>query len=783
MPMPSESLAQRRLHQSLEAGFAQAAAGPQRRFDQAELVDAWLTGVWGESGAPASGAALAATGSLGRRELGPGSDLDLVLLVDPEALTPDAAAPLAGRLWYPIWESGTVLDPTVRTPQECEDAAREDLQSAIDLLDLRWVAGDPALVRATADRVQTVWTRTARHRVAELAALVRQRSASYAELSQSAQPNLLSDRGGLRDRVTLHALVRAGLARDTGREIDRAAALLLDARDALQVVTGSSSTRIGQGDRDAVAALTGHPTAEVHRRELAAAARLIAWRLHRSLEAAAPEGECGSGGTSGQTSAHRSSGAPTGSGDVLGTAVTGLAASEVPSTRSDLAAVVRAAVSGRPLAGGTLARLALAPARPFGAIERDLLLEALAAEHFPTVYEDLDLVGIFSRWVPAWTPVRNLPQRSDVHRFTVDRHQVETVHEARPLLAHVNRPDLLLAAALLHDLGKQNGLRDHADAGAPLAAAAARHLGFDPADAAVIATLVRQHLTLVRLATGRNLSHPAVVTELLEAIGADPDVLELLRCLTEADARAAGSAAWPDWRRDLVDHLTGLARTALAGRPSAPRTMLTPQRAAQEAVREAVLRSGTAQVLFPAPTRTDPVREICLGAPDAAGVFSAMSRLIARRRLDVRSALVVVQDGVALATCWIAGPLEALPSPGELRAALDAELTVGEGALEPGPPPAAPPVRAAEAAPVVTVLPATTAGTTAVQVNAPNRPGLLADLTTTIARHRLQVRAAQVTTLGPRAVDVLHVSDALDRALDDARTRQLVEDLREAAGT
>ena len=90
-----------------------------------------------------SGVALAAVGSLARHELGPRSDIDLVLLHDGRQSGIDK---LADRLWYPIWDSGIRLDHSVRTPAECADVAGRELSAGVGLLDLRVVAGDAALV-------------------------------------------------------------------------------------------------------------------------------------------------------------------------------------------------------------------------------------------------------------------------------------------------------------------------------------------------------------------------------------------------------------------------------------------------------------------------------------------------------------------------------------------------------------------------------------------------------------------------------------------------------------
>ncbi|NEE59456.1 HD domain-containing protein, partial [Streptomyces sp. SID8455] len=123
-----------------------------------------------------------------------------------------------------------------------------------------------------------------------------------------------------------------------------------------------------------------------------------------------------------------------------------------------------------------------------------------AGESTIGVWEALEAEGIITRLLPDWERVHCRPQRNPVHTWTVDRHLVETAVRAASLTRRVHRPDLLLVAALLHDIGK-GWPGDHSVAGEVIARDMATRIGFDKHDVGVIATLVRHHLLLVETAT------------------------------------------------------------------------------------------------------------------------------------------------------------------------------------------------------------------------------------------------------------------------------------------
>jgi len=84
----------------------------------------------------------------------------------------------------------------------------------------------------------------------------------------------------------------------------------------------------------------------------------------------------------------------------------------------------------------------------------DLVTLIGAGEQMIETFESLDQEDLITRWIPEWEHVRFLPQRNVLHRHTVDRHMLETAFRAAALTRKVHRPDLLLVAALFHDIGK-----------------------------------------------------------------------------------------------------------------------------------------------------------------------------------------------------------------------------------------------------------------------------------------------------------------------------------------
>ena len=171
--------------------------GPARRRELAKLANGWLAGLYDRAvGRRGTGLALVAVGGFGRGELSPGSDLDLLLLhAADEASDRAEVGRVADALWYPVWDAGLRLDHAVRTPAATRRLAGEDLAVLLGLLDLRTVAGDPALGPALRAAVLADWRAAARRRLLVIQDGWRGRPERSGQLAHDEEPDIKDGRG------------------------------------------------------------------------------------------------------------------------------------------------------------------------------------------------------------------------------------------------------------------------------------------------------------------------------------------------------------------------------------------------------------------------------------------------------------------------------------------------------------------------------------------------------------------------------------------------------------
>jgi [protein-PII] uridylyltransferase len=739
----------------------------------AARADIWLAGLLdGALAGNTEGVALVAVGGYGRAELAPASDLDVLLLHTGRR----DIARLAERIWYPLWDAGLKLGHGVRTRKEALSLAASDLDTATSLLDARFVAGDESMAADLAARALAQWQSRSDRWLGQVGKAVADRHDRYGEVAFLLEPNLKEGRGGLRDVHAQHwaEAARRILLEGDDEALAGAYGVLLAVRVALHRRTGKASDRLLLQEQDGVAADLRLSDADVLMAEVAAAARTVAWTSDETWDRIASSLR-GPTGRSGPADRRLGRGLVLRDGLVTLTAEADLAGDPTLVLR----AAAAAAEAGTRLARSTLDRLAedaVGPGDPWPEEARHALVRLLGAGPAAVgVIEALDQRGLMTRVLPEWEAVRFRPQRNAYHRFTVDRHLCEAAAGAAHLAGRVRRPDLLLVGTFLHDIGKGSP-GDHTEAGVEIVGRIAPRMGFVPEDAAVLVDMVRHHLLLPDVATRRDLSDEATVAAVARLVS-DPDRLQLLAALTEADSVATGPAAWGPWKAGLVRELVDRTFPVLTGHAEPP-VPEPPPAGTEELVTR--VRAGEELVL----DVDGPV--LNLVAPDRPGLFSKVAGTLALHGLDVVSARAWSPDeGLAAERFRVQCLYGTTPDWGavesDLRRALAGRLSLEarlaekarDYATAPRPPAAAP------ARVEVTIDNDASEVATVVEVRAPDRIGTLYRITRALAELNLDVRLAKVSTLGHEVVDAFYVVDAGGTKLTD--TEQLAEVSRAVA--
>ena len=450
-----------------------------------------------------------------------------------------------------------------------------------------------------------------------------------------------------------------------------------------------------------------------------------------------------------------------------------------------------------PISPASLERLAASTVtlpEPWPEHARTELLRLLGAgPGLIPVWEALDRTGILVRLLPEWERIRSLPQRNALHVHTVDRHIVQTVVHAAERTRRVDRPDLLLAAALFHDLGK--GLPgDHCATGAEIVAKLGVRLGFPATEVATLTALTKHHLLFAELAVHRDPTDPATIAPLLAAAGESgtgpADYVALLQLLTEADSQATGPAVWSTWRAALYRELGLRAQAVLAGEES-PSAHLTVHDEADETLAAQAAEAPDAIAIRAVAPGKSGIGQIDVVIPDQVGALALVAGVLTLRHVQVLAAELssarVAGTQYAVQRWTVAAEYGELPDLMRLRTDLRSvragTLKIGERLAtrdqerasyrkqRPDTPP-----------PTVRLLPSASETATVLEVRAEDTPGLLHRIAAAISGTGADIERARIATLGPQAVDVFYLTPGAgsEAAVGSAVAEELVAAVRAA---
>uniref|UniRef100_UPI0040486A8D [protein-PII] uridylyltransferase n=1 Tax=Yoonia sp. TaxID=2212373 RepID=UPI0040486A8D len=444
-------------------------------------------------------------------------------------------------------------------------------------------------------------------------------------------------------------------------------------------------------------------------------------------------------------------------------------------------------------------------------------------------------LGILGAFIPEFAPIVAMMQFNMYHHYTVDEHTIQCISH----LARIEREELIeelpvassilkrgvnrkviYVALLLHDIGKGRP-EDHSILGAQIARQVAPRLGLSKKDCDTVEWLIRNHLLLSDVAQKRDISEPRTVRDFAKAVKS-VERLDLLTVLTVCDIRGVGADTWNNWKAVLIRNLYKATRDALENGLEALNRD-TREAEAKRALRAALvdwpakdLRFETGRHYGPywqgLPVATHAIfaqllrdmddseisidmmldedrdaTRACLAMVDHPGLFSRMTGALALVGANVVDARTYTsKDGYATAVFWLQDaeghPYEAARLP-RLRQmisrTLRGEVVAGEALKDRDK------IKKRERAfRVPTHITFDNTGSeiyTIIEVDTRDRPGLLFDLTRTLAHNHVYIASAVIATFGEQVVDTFYVKDmvglkfhseekckALERKLRDA---------------
>ena len=444
-------------------------------------------------------------------------------------------------------------------------------------------------------------------------------------------------------------------------------------------------------------------------------------------------------------------------------------------------------------------------------------------------------LGVLAVFIPEFAPIVAMMQFNMYHHYTVDEHTIQCISN----LAQIERKELieelpvasgilkrgvnrkvLYVALLLHDIGKGQD-EDHSILGAQIARKVAPRLGLNKKECETVEWLIRYHLLLSDVAQKRDISEPRTVRGFAKAVKS-VERLDLLTVLTVCDIRGVGPGTWNNWKAVLIRNLYKATKAALEtgledlNRESREVEAKRALRAAladwdSKALKKEMARHYgpywqglplSAQIVQAGLLRDisdDQIKidlmldedrdatRACFAMVDHPGLFSRMTGALALVGANVVDARTYTsKDGYATAVFWIqdddGNPYEASRLP-RLRRMIERTL-LGEVVAREALKDKDKLKKRERAFRVPTNISFDNEGSdiyTIIEVDTRDRPGLLHDLTRTLANNHVYIASAVIATYGEQVVDTFYVKDIVGLKFESGSKRATLErKLREA---
>ena len=560
--------------------------------DLTSLVDELVLDAWQQHLSAHNDVALFAVGGYGRRELHPGSDIDLLVLAKrPEKLR----TPIENFL-RDVFDLNLEVGHSVRDVKGCLQQARADITVATALLERRVMAGDMTLVRKLDEKLKPDRVGSADEFFRAKYEEQTQRHDNYLDTDYNLEPNVKTSPGGLRDIHTAlwiclrqfattdtEQLVALGVLTDQERRwLEDGRRFLWWVRFGLHLIVGRKedqlrfahqrelAQRLGFVDTDAKSGVERfmhhyyrHVLALTEVNDI-----IIQFFRERSDKPRRDKVE-----TINDDFVLRNKHIETQGEDVF---------RNNPAALLEMFVIIahREDVEGVSAATIRLIResLHLIDDSFRNKAEHTQLFMRLLKAPFNIVTQltRMRRYGVLARYIPEFGQIVGQMQHDLFHIYTVDAHTMMVIGNMRRFrypeamqhapVAHqcvqaIPKPELLYIAGLYHDIGKGRG-GDHSELGAVDARLFCQRHQLNAADTDTVCWLVERHLYMSSVSQHQDIYDPEVVQDFAREVRSEMR-LNYLYALTVADINATNPTLWNNWRASLLRHLFSETRKAL----------------------------------------------------------------------------------------------------------------------------------------------------------------------------------------------------------------------------